>query len=68
MPAKTPKEVIAKIHAATISALKSPDVVKRLNALAYIPVGDQSAEFGAYIQSEIARYRQVVSDLRLTVD
>ena len=68
VPAKTPKEVIATIRAATISALKSPDVVKRLNALAYIPVGDQSAEFGAYIQSEIARYRQVVSDLRLTVD
>lgn len=68
VPAKTPEEVIATIRAATISALNSPDVVKRLNALAYIPVGDQSAEFGAYIQSEIARYRQVVSDLRLTVD
>ena len=68
VPAKTPEPVIATIRAATISALNNPDVVKRLNALAYIPVGDQSAEFGAYIQSEIARYRQVVSDLRLTVD
>lgn len=68
VPAKTPEQVIATIRAATISALNNPDVVKRLNALAYIPVGDQSAEFGAYIQSEIARYRQVVSDLRLTVD
>ena len=68
VPAKTPGEVIATIRAATISALNNPDVVKRLNALAYIPVGDQSAEFGAYIHSEIARYRRVVNDLRLTVD
>ena len=68
VPAKTPKEVIAAIRAATVSALNSPDVVKRLNALAYIPVGDQSEEFGAFIQAEIARYRQVVSDLRLTVN
>ncbi len=68
VPAKTPEQVIATIRAATISALNNPDVIKRLNALAYIPVGDPSAEFGAYIQSEIAKYRQVVSDLRLTVD
>lgn len=68
VPVKTPREIIATLQAATAAALRDPDVVKRLNALAFIPVADESAQFGAYIKSEIARYRQLVSDLKLTVD
>lgn len=68
VPAKTPREIVATLQAATAAALKDPDVVKRLNVLAYIPVGDKPEQFGAYIKSEIARYKQVVDDLNLTVD
>jgi tripartite-type tricarboxylate transporter receptor subunit TctC len=68
VPAKTPREIIATLQAATAVALSTPDVIKRLNALAYIPVGDKPEQFGAYIKSEIARYKQVVDDLNLTID
>jgi tripartite-type tricarboxylate transporter receptor subunit TctC len=68
VPVKTPGEIIATLQTATAAALKDPDVVKRLNVLAYIPVGDKPEQFGAYIKSEIARYKQVVDDLNLTVD
>jgi tripartite-type tricarboxylate transporter receptor subunit TctC len=68
VPAKTPREIIATLQAATAAALQDPEVVKRLNVLAYIPVGDKPEQFGAYIKAEIARYKQVVDDLHLTVD
>jgi tripartite-type tricarboxylate transporter receptor subunit TctC len=68
VPVKTPREIVATLQAATAAALKDPDVVNRLHALAYIPVGDEPEQFGAYVRSEIARYKQVIDDLKLTVD
>ena len=68
VPVKTPREIVAALQAATAAALKDPDVVNRLHALAYIPVGDEPEQFGAYVRSEIARYKQVIDDLKLTVD
>jgi len=68
VPARTAKETIATLHAAAVAALKSPDVSKRLGDLAYLPVGDEPADFQAYIQSEIATLGKVVRALRVTAD
>jgi tripartite-type tricarboxylate transporter receptor subunit TctC len=68
VPAKTPKETIAKIHSATMSALKNPDVNKRLSDLGYIIVGDQPEQFGAFIKSEIESMGQILRDLRGTAE
>lgn len=68
VPVKTPKETIAKIHGATMSALKNPDVNKRLNDLGYIIVGDQPEQFGAFIKSEIESLGQILRDLRGTAE
>lgn len=54
VPVKTSREVVAAIHRATIAALKRPEVVKRLNDVGNIPVGNTPEEFGALIKSEIA--------------
>ena len=68
VPVKTPKEIIATIRVATISALNNPDVSKRLTELEYILIGDQPEEFGAYIKSEIATWGELIRELRLTAD
>ncbi len=54
LPVKTPKEIVAAIHRAAIAALKRSEVVKRINDLGNIPVGNTPEEFGALIKSEIA--------------
>ncbi|MEK7877190.1 MAG: tripartite tricarboxylate transporter substrate-binding protein [Pseudomonadota bacterium] len=54
LPIKTPKEVVAAIHRATIAVLNKSEVVKRLKDLGNIPVGNTPEEFGALIKSEIA--------------
>src|SRR4029077_5223885 len=46
-PAGVPKEIIARLHAETVKALKSPDVAKRLEDLGLEPGGNQPEELAA---------------------
>ncbi len=59
-PAKTPKEIIATIRGAVVTALHDPIVSKRLSDLGYVSVGDQPEEFGAFIKSEIATLAKII--------
>ena len=59
-PAKTPKEVIATIRGAVVTALNDPTVSKRLSDLGYVIVADQPEEFGAFIKSEIATLAKII--------
>jgi len=68
VPAKTPKEIIAAVHAAAVAALNKPDVGKRLNDLGFIPVGDQPEAFAAYIRSEIERLGKLIRAFNLTAE
>jgi len=66
VPAKTPKETIATIRSAALSALNRPEVGKRLSDLGYVTVGDQPEEFAAHIRSEIAKLAKILRGLRVT--
>jgi tripartite-type tricarboxylate transporter receptor subunit TctC len=59
-PAATPPAVIAKLHKAAVDAIRTPDVRDKLAAQGAILVGDTPEEFGAYIRSEIDKWRKVV--------
>jgi tripartite-type tricarboxylate transporter receptor subunit TctC len=59
--AKTPKEIIAKLNAAAITALSSPDVKKRLADLG-VEAGSSSPEVLAELLSaEIKRWGEVIT-------
>lgn len=64
VPARTPKEVIARIHDAAVSVLKDPAISKQLREHNYILIGSQPDAFAAYFRSEIARLSKVISPLR----
>jgi tripartite-type tricarboxylate transporter receptor subunit TctC len=59
-PAATPRDVIARLNAAAVQALRAPDVAARLSAQGAEPVGNPSAEFGAFIRSEIDKWANLV--------
>jgi tripartite-type tricarboxylate transporter receptor subunit TctC len=59
-PAGTPREVIERLHAAIVKALKQPEVSKRLAAEGAEVIGSTPEEFGAHIKAEIARVGEVV--------
>lgn len=64
VPAGTPPEIIAIVHRAALTALNKLN--KRLNELAYIPVGNRPDEYAAYIKAEIRKVETIYRRLGLT--
>jgi len=60
-PIATPQPILAKLHTAASEALRSPAVKDKLAAQAVIAVGNSSAEFAAYVKTEIDRWGQVIN-------
>lgn len=59
-PANVPPEVVSKLSAAFMSAMKASDVRKVLIAQGYEPIGGDPASFAKHIKSEIAKWRPVI--------
>jgi tripartite-type tricarboxylate transporter receptor subunit TctC len=67
-PAKLPAEVTQKLNAEINKAIAAPALRERLSAEAIEPMPMTPAEFGAYIQSEIARYRKLADERGIKLD
>ena len=61
-PAKTPKAIVDRLEAETSRAVRLPDVSERISTLGAQPVGGTSAEFAAFIASEIRKWEKVIRD------
>jgi tripartite-type tricarboxylate transporter receptor subunit TctC len=53
--------VLAKLQSAAAEALRSAEVKDKLAAQSVIAVGSSSAEFSAYVKSEIERWGKVIT-------
>ena len=67
-PAATPADVIAKLNAAFVAALNSPEAKTRFAALMAEPVASSPAEFGVFMKSELGKYEKVVKASGARVD
>jgi tripartite-type tricarboxylate transporter receptor subunit TctC len=67
-PSGTPREVIQRLHAASIRVLDSPLVRERLSAMGVEPVGGLPELFGMYIRDHFARWRKVIADGNIKAD
>jgi tripartite-type tricarboxylate transporter receptor subunit TctC len=59
-PAKTPKDIVARLNTEVDRILKSPDLRERFIADGLEPMGGSSEAFGRFIRSEIAKYAKVI--------
>ena len=59
-PAKTPPKIVARLHAEAQTALRSPLVRERLDALKLEPVGNPPAEFRAFLGEQFTRFAEIV--------
>jgi tripartite-type tricarboxylate transporter receptor subunit TctC len=59
-PAKTPREVVAKLNDAAVRALRSPDIRERMNQIGFDVVASTPEEFGKFMQEEVDRWTEVV--------
>ncbi len=59
-PARTPREVVAKLNDAAVKALRSPDINARMNQIGFDVVAGTPDEFGRFMQEEVDRWTKVV--------
>jgi tripartite-type tricarboxylate transporter receptor subunit TctC len=60
-PAATPDDVIAKLNAAFVTALKDPAIVERIRALGSDPLPMSPQEFSRFIESEARKWEAVAA-------
>jgi tripartite-type tricarboxylate transporter receptor subunit TctC len=67
-PAKTPPEIIAKMHADTVTALADPMTKERLEQqLGVVVVGSTPTELAAHLKSEMDKWGPVIKDAGITM-
>jgi tripartite-type tricarboxylate transporter receptor subunit TctC len=62
VPRATPNDVVNKLHAATLAALKDPAVGARMESQAGLIIGGSPAELDALVAREIRQFSQVVRE------
>jgi tripartite-type tricarboxylate transporter receptor subunit TctC len=68
VPAGTPADITARLQADFVELIALPDVRTRMADLGAQPVGSTAAQFGEFIRSEIAKYRKIVKETRITIN
>jgi tripartite-type tricarboxylate transporter receptor subunit TctC len=59
-PAKTPREIVARLNDAAVKALRSPEVRERMSQIGFDVVGSTPDEFGRFMKEEVDRWTDVV--------
>jgi tripartite-type tricarboxylate transporter receptor subunit TctC len=68
VPAKTPKEIVAKINADTNAALVWPAVKTRFEELGAVPKGSTEGELAAFLKAETGKWGPVIKDAQIRLD
>ncbi|MBU2408415.1 MAG: tripartite tricarboxylate transporter substrate binding protein [Gammaproteobacteria bacterium] len=67
VPAGTPPAIVERLHAATVAATQSPALRDRLAAQGDEVVVEGPAKFQAFQAAELAKWKKVISDARITM-
>jgi len=65
-PAKTPPEIIRKLHADTVTALNDPPTRQKLETLGVGVIGSTPAELAAYLKAEMTKWGPVIKEAGIT--
>ncbi len=68
VPAGTPRDLVTRINAAVVKVLQQQDIRERLVAMGADVVGSSPDDFGAFMQSESAKWAKVVKEARIRAE
>ena len=66
--ARTPAPIIAKLTGEILHALKMPDVLERMAALSFEPVGSTPTAFGAFLNEDLVKWAKVAKEAGARAD
>lgn len=66
-PAKTPPEIVRKMHADTVAALNDPTTKERLEQLGVLVVGSTPEQLAAFLKAEMDKWAPVIKDAGISI-
>jgi tripartite-type tricarboxylate transporter receptor subunit TctC len=67
-PARTPQDIIAKLHADTVKALADPVIRERLDQLGVGVIGSSPEELRRYLASEMSKWSVIIKEAGIKVE
>ena len=67
-PARTPPDIVARLHRDIVRALESPDLRKQLEAMGVDPWPGTPEQLASLVRSETVRYAKVIKAIGLRLD
>ena len=67
-PARTPAQIVRKLHFETVKALAQPDLRAKVADLGLEGIGNSPDAFAAFIKSEIPKWAKVIKDAGIKAD
>jgi tripartite-type tricarboxylate transporter receptor subunit TctC len=67
-PAGTPADIVGKLNASYLAAIKNPEIVAKLTGAGIDVLQSTPAEFSAYMRSETAKWEKVVRAANIRAD
>jgi tripartite-type tricarboxylate transporter receptor subunit TctC len=64
-PAKTPRDVIDRLHREVVAAVKHPEISKRLRDMAAEPVGSSPAEQEGILKRQMDQFRPIIQQIKI---
>jgi tripartite-type tricarboxylate transporter receptor subunit TctC len=67
-PAKTPRAVIERVNTEAVALLASPELSKAFAERDIVPAGQSPEEFGRFIQSEVAKWKDLAAKVGIVAE
>ena len=67
-PRGLPADVVTRVNTAANQVLRDPEVVEKLKNLGIEPVGGTPAQFSAMLGTELAKWKKIIQDRKITLE
>ena len=67
-PKGLPADVVTRINTAANQVLKDPEIVDRLTRLGIEPVGGTPAQFSTLLNTELAKWKKIITERKITLE
>jgi len=67
-PAKTPSEIVQRLHAALSAAIRQADVRRTIETSGTVPVGSSPLELAAFVKEETDTWGPIIRDANISIE
>ena len=67
-PVATPKDIVVRLNAEMVKAIRSPEFRKRMEEIGAEPIGSSTEQMAQQIRDETEKFAKLVKDAKVTIE